>query len=69
MFIRFVFGCDESLSSMSPYAQQTIRKKAIAVALDKEGYSTRVIAKKISCNKSTVWRVIKLEHEIGDVKR
>ena len=31
---------------MSPYAQLTIRKKAVAIALAKEGYSTRVIAKK-----------------------
>ena len=34
---RFVFGCGESFSPMSPYAQLTIRKKAIAVVLAKEG--------------------------------
>lgn len=46
---------------MSPYAQLTIRKNAVAIALAKEGYSTRVIAKKINCNQSTVSRVLKLE--------
>ena len=46
-----------------------IRKKVIAVALAKEGYSTHVIAKKISCNQSTVSRVFKLERETGDIQR
>ena len=41
----------------------------VAVALTKEEYSTRVIAKKISCNQSTVSRVLKLELETGDVQR
>ena len=54
---------------MSPYAQLTIRKKAVAVALAKEGYSTRVIAKKISCNQSTVSRALQLERETGDTQR
>ena len=52
---------------MFPYAQLTIRKKAVAVALAKEGYSTHVTAKKISCNQSSFWRVLKLEREPGDV--
>lgn len=54
---------------MSPYVQLTIRKKAVAIALAKEGYSTRMIAKKICCNQSTVSRVLKLERETGDVQR
>ena len=53
---------------MSPYAQLTIRKKAFAVASAKEGYSTRVIAKKI-CDKSTVSRALKLERETSSVQR
>ena len=54
---------------MSAYVQLAIREKAAAVALDK-GYSTRVIAKKkISCNQSTVLRVLKLELETVDVQR
>ena len=54
---------------MPPYAQLTIRKKVVAVALGKEKYSTRAIANKISCNKSTVSRVLKLEREYGNVQR
>ena len=54
---------------MSPYAQLTIRKKAVSVALAKEGYSTRLVAKKISCNQSTVLRMLKLKRETGDVQR
>ena len=65
--IWFVFVCSESLSPMSLYAQMTIRKKVIAVLLAKEGYSTCVIAKKISCNQSTVSRMLKLEPETGYV--
>ena len=41
----------------------------VAVALAKEGYSTRVVAKKISCNQSTVLRMLKLKGETGDVQR
>ena len=62
------FWLGQKLVSMSPYAQLAIRKKAVAVALVKEGYSTLVIAKKkISCNQSTVSRVLKLECETCDV--
>ena len=67
--IRFDFGCGESLSLMSPYAQLTIRNKAFAVTLAKEGYSTDVTAKKISCNQSTVSRALQLERETGDAQR
>ena len=41
----------------------------VAVAWAKEGYSTPEIAKKISCNQSTVLRVLKLKLETGDVQR
>ena len=47
----------------------TIRKKAVGIALTKEGYFTHGIAKKKNCNQSTVLRGLKIESESGDVQR
>ena len=43
---------------MSKYVQLTPRRKSVAVALDKEGLSSRFIAKKINCLQSIVVRLL-----------
>ena len=49
---------------MAQYVQLTVRKYCAAIALAKEGFST-----KLNCRHSTDSRVIQLKHETGDIER
>ena len=54
---------------MDPYDKLTAGKKCVTIALAKKGFSTRKIDKKLNCQLSTVSRVIKLQHETGDIDK
>ena len=54
---------------MAPYFHIMNWKKQVVIALPKEIFPTRKVAKKTDSHHSTISRVIKLNRETDDIKR